>query len=652
MREHHVAMPVALFLALARVVTAQAMLPQAAVANGGAVFGVLDYGASTSAADNTAAVQAAISACQKGGGGIVEFPAGTFRIAGTLIMSSNHVWLRGVGRGAARLFFDNGGADCIVVGNRIPSKPPVAAGQLSSNKITDLTFVHGKKTAGRTVAVINHADFILEKVTIDHCVVGVYAERINNVLLRNVIIIPDNKGALDQADVRWSSWVGVWWDTPPNPDDPSARSDVLYFDNVNVNCNSAPGTGVLWDGMSDTFIINYANILNGAYGFRVINSRHNKRYLVPQFLNAFSLLIENAAIDLSIETGCEFKITTSDIDMCKENSVQILPDLSGSPTDCVQITNSRIGNCQKTGIIVDAKDVRIANTQMFSTSLAGRNKYPVIEVGPNARDVSISDVCAEEHIGGRRASYGVSLAAGATNIQIDNLNANYVNTAAIENKGAAKLTIGKVIEPRSVNPTGVYYDGGASGYFAKDYPGQTRFVSKNWATGAVGASIGASTGSRQAYLEIAMNDNCGKPFASYQYGNAVTTAYEKIPERVFQGASGTERLRIGDAGLKVSVPYVDHATSFVTPSQGGTIVTASTTSRVVMTPSAAITSQTFELPPSPVNGQLFYVSAVQYPVSGIRWPGNVVGTPDAIPAAHTMVLQFNATTGQWLCVQQ
>ena len=35
---------------------------------------------------------------------------------------------------------------------------------------------------------------------------------------------------------------------------------MLYFDNVNVNCNAAPGTGVLWDGMTNTFVIAYANI--------------------------------------------------------------------------------------------------------------------------------------------------------------------------------------------------------------------------------------------------------------------------------------------------------------------------------------------------------------------------------------------------------
>jgi hypothetical protein len=415
-----------------------------------AVLSVLDYGASASAADNTVATQAAIKACQEAGGGIVQFPVGTFKFTGTLIMNGNNVWLRGVGRSATSLLFDNGAADCIVVGNRIPPTPPIGAWQTASNKITDLSIVHGAKRAGRTVAVINHADFILEKVTIDHCVVGVYAERINNVLLRDVVIVADNPAAVNKKEVPWSSWVGVWWDTPPNPNDPSARSDVLIFDNVCVQLNNAPGTGILWDGMTNTFEINYANILHGKYGFRIINSRGNKQNLVPQFLNACNLLIEGADVDLSIEAGYEYKITNSDLDMCEGNTIQILPDPAGVPTGTVQITNSRIGNCKKSGIYIDANDVQVSNTQMFTTSLSGRNKYPAIAIGPDARDVSIDNVRAEELIGTRLTSYGVSIAAGAKNIMIDNLNADYVNLGAVENKGAINLVLGHLIEPDGV----------------------------------------------------------------------------------------------------------------------------------------------------------------------------------------------------------
>ena len=132
--------------------------PDSDVARPGAIFNALDHGVSPSAVDNSAAIQEAIDACQKAGGGIVQLPAGVFRVTGTLVMASNHVWLRGAGRAASTLFFDNGGADCIVVGNRLPTKAPVASSELRSNKITDLNMVFGTKTAGRTVAIINHFD--------------------------------------------------------------------------------------------------------------------------------------------------------------------------------------------------------------------------------------------------------------------------------------------------------------------------------------------------------------------------------------------------------------------------------------------------------------------------------------------------------------
>jgi Pectate lyase superfamily protein len=416
-------------------------------ADKGPVFHATDYGVATASADNTAALQSAINACQEAGGGAVELPQGRFTVKGTLRLSSNNVWLRGMGRRTTVLYFDNGGADGIIVGNRIPAKPPIAAAELHGNRISDMLMGHGKKTAGRTVAIINHTDFVMEKVLMDHCVVGVYAERINNVILRDVQIIADNAAALDLADVPWSRWVGVYWDTPPSESDRTSRSDVLYFSNVGVQMNNVPGTGVLWDGMCHTLIINYANILHGKYGFRVINSRGDKHLRVPSFLNAFALLIEGAETDLSIEAGTEFKMTSCDFDMCKGHTIQILPDPSGSPTECVQISNSRIGNCQKCALYIDGQDVHLANDQLFTASLAGTNCYPAITIGPHARNVTIDGVQAEEAIGTRRASHAVTLEAGATNIMIDNLNASYVRQSAIEDKGAVHLIVGKVMEP-------------------------------------------------------------------------------------------------------------------------------------------------------------------------------------------------------------
>ena len=54
------------------------------------VFHATDYGVSPASADNTAALQLAINACQEVGGGAVELPQGRLTIKGTLKLSSNN----------------------------------------------------------------------------------------------------------------------------------------------------------------------------------------------------------------------------------------------------------------------------------------------------------------------------------------------------------------------------------------------------------------------------------------------------------------------------------------------------------------------------------------------------------------------------------
>ena len=62
-------------------------------------YNVLAYGAdNTGATDTTTAVQAAITACSSGGGGVVYFPQGTYKIASTLNVSSTGMIFQGDGR--------------------------------------------------------------------------------------------------------------------------------------------------------------------------------------------------------------------------------------------------------------------------------------------------------------------------------------------------------------------------------------------------------------------------------------------------------------------------------------------------------------------------------------------------------------------------
>jgi hypothetical protein len=54
-----------------------------------------------SVADDTVAIQAAITACQNAGGGVVWFPAGNYRVSAPLAITVNNVYLRGGGPGAS-----------------------------------------------------------------------------------------------------------------------------------------------------------------------------------------------------------------------------------------------------------------------------------------------------------------------------------------------------------------------------------------------------------------------------------------------------------------------------------------------------------------------------------------------------------------------
>lgn len=120
-------------------------------------YSVLAYGASASAADNSAAFNNAISAANVAGGGTVTIPAGTFDFTSALVMKSN-VRLKGAGQGATVLHFaaQSGcsGPDCggILMSGPVHSVNPnfneIAAAVPAGS--TSFTVSSASETAGLT----------------------------------------------------------------------------------------------------------------------------------------------------------------------------------------------------------------------------------------------------------------------------------------------------------------------------------------------------------------------------------------------------------------------------------------------------------------------------------------------------------------------
>lgn len=187
----------------------------------GPTINPVDYGASTSSADNTAAIQAALDAAAAAGGAIVQLPAGTFTIAGTLTVGSNTKFCGvslGFGVYSSTVLSYTGSGVAIQIG----------AGGFASgfySKLQGFKLVNGGSTVGTTVGIyiratqteiedvtvmtgptVGFADgiktdytsttftHIMRRVYVYGCGTGFYLRKVNNVVLDACFIESNGTG--------------------------------------------------------------------------------------------------------------------------------------------------------------------------------------------------------------------------------------------------------------------------------------------------------------------------------------------------------------------------------------------------------------------------------------------------------------------------
>lgn len=115
----------------------------------GPTINPVDYGASTASTDNTAAIQAALDAAAALGGAIVQLPAGTFTIAGTLTVGSNTKFCGvslGFGVYSSTVLNYTGSGVAIQIGD-----PALTNGYYS--KLQGFKLINGGATVGTTVGI-------------------------------------------------------------------------------------------------------------------------------------------------------------------------------------------------------------------------------------------------------------------------------------------------------------------------------------------------------------------------------------------------------------------------------------------------------------------------------------------------------------------
>src|SRR5271166_3838567 len=243
--------------------------------------------------------QAAIAAAGAGanastGGGTVHFPAGLYKLLGTLRLDKSFVGLSGDGPQASTIRCANGAADCVVVG--------IADKSTRDQHIDNMAISgDGAKTGGANISIRNTFNVRVERAQVENCIrcfdIG---PGNNSVTIRDVVAVP-NQAAADY---------GIYWHAPG---DGSARTDVLTLDNVVIDGQWSNATGILWEGFANTLVASHLRILHSRYGMRISNPSRSTSYF-PSFLNAFDLEMEGFKTRaLSIEGGTDFKIVGSDI---------------------------------------------------------------------------------------------------------------------------------------------------------------------------------------------------------------------------------------------------------------------------------------------------------------------------------------------------
>ena len=382
----------------------------------GDVFNVKNYGAiGDGTTDDTTAIQAAINAAQTAGAGQVWFPAGTYKITGTLSITKNKISLLGAGVGATTLNFANGASDCItVVGVS-------QANQLYYFTLKGFLFTFTGKTGGRSLVLAYVSQAWIYDIYLENCWTGFEIWVTNNISIYNVVFQGISGGS--SAPAYYGSYApgacyGIFFHAPG---DGSGRSDALTTVNLIAQGLYGGADGYIWDGAASTWNVFQTTALNCRYGMRIKNSAGSISNF-PQFGEFDNFVTDGmSSIGLLIEGGKTMQFTNCILTNTSgaagqgggdTNAARILPDVGGSYTNALQFSNCRFGLCKQTAVYIGGRDVQIVNSIFSSGSTTPSNTYAAVQIAAPAQDVVINGNKVSEWGSANLWEYGIQVDAG------------------------------------------------------------------------------------------------------------------------------------------------------------------------------------------------------------------------------------------------
>jgi hypothetical protein len=320
--------------------------------------------------DDTAAIQAAIDATSKAGGGLVFLPPGNYKTTAGLQCTSNNVVIAGIG-GASTLR-PVGDFDTL----RFTGPGPT---HIYRNRVSDLLIDERDKTGGRSIVGEYVSLFIMERV---YGVFGWNAWHFHNF------------GYVTLIDCRFESYRGTFYGraTGGGAGRDKGRSDILRLIGLTHG-------GIRQDGIMGLDIDGFVHTVNGTGVYLVgiggqglwarntLGAENN-----PSFFTFDDFECDFPDLGcIRLDAGEHFYFTNTQIHGTRRaaSNIHIGPEVRG-----VSFTGGFSTGAQQAGIRIEGRDVALSAMHFHANSSpqfgGAKNVHPGIFLAETARDVIVT----------------------------------------------------------------------------------------------------------------------------------------------------------------------------------------------------------------------------------------------------------------------
>ncbi len=385
------------------------------------VFNVKDYGAlGDGATADVVAIQAAIDAAESAGGGIVYFPAGTYRTAVPLIVDSDFVTILGSGVGSTIIR----AASAMTILLRM-GPADLSLTSLEYCQVLNITLNGNSTCTDAVLRGYNNHFCLYENLRIisgsSHG--GFFDGDITELSTKNHVNIYRGIWALSNGGegLHWegdkSSMYsdlfannngshGIVWEAS-NLDEPSTLSELTEVTASNIIAATNTGDGIVWDGVAKFSAANFLAHNNGGAGLR-FRSTHN---IVGDLFAGANIGSSIANLVLrNNEAGGIVTDTNTFVTGCQFGEVQVIG--SKTATDLVGINMRGWTNCSFGSI--------------YAASISGTGILMQDGTGPNGEAIncshnSISRINLNSNGMGTTLKHGIRIIEDTNSIHIGSI---------------------------------------------------------------------------------------------------------------------------------------------------------------------------------------------------------------------------------------